>query len=104
MALTDVQTAFFRAKLGSGVDLVDVETRLTRLADQFKVVLEILEERRSTLLSRPLSFSVPDYTENNGQNIAGLDRMIALAQQDVQAGEDIPESGVRIVTPTVRFR
>lgn len=104
MALTDVQTAFFRSKLGSSVDLTDVETRLTRLADQFKVVLEVLEERRSTLLSRPLSFTVPDYTENNSSNIAGLDKLIQQAQQDAQAGEDIPESGVRIIVPTVRFR
>jgi len=104
MALTDVQTAFFRSKLGSSVDLTDVETRLTRLADQFKVVLEILEERRSTLLSRPLSFTVPDYTENSAANVAALNKAIEQAQQDVAAGVDIPESGVRIVVPTIRFR
>lgn len=104
MALTDTQTAFFRAKLGTSVDLTDVETRLTRLGGQFLVVLEVLEERRSTLLSRPLSFTVPDYTENSSQNVAGLDKLIAQAQQDALADEDLPEYGVRIVLPAARVR
>lgn len=104
MALTDVQTAFFKSKLGADVDLADAETRLTRLASQFLVVLEVLEERRATLLARPLQFSVPDYSENSASNIAALNKLIEQAQQDVAAGQDVPESGVRILTPVLRFR
>lgn len=106
MALTDVQTAFFRAKLGTRTDMTDVETRLTRLGDQFLVVVEVLEERLSTLTSGPLSFSVPEYSENNSGNVDALRKALASAQQDAAAGEDVPDpmSTVRIVSPVYATR
>ncbi len=104
MALTADETAFYLAKLGSDVDLADAEVRQTRLGTTFAVVLEVLEQRRATLLSRPLSFTVPDYTENNTQNVAGLDKAIAAAAADVVAEADVPAGYVRIVQPAARWR
>lgn len=105
MALTTEQTAFFRSKLGADADLADVETRLTRLlGDEFATVLEYLQEQRATMASRPLSFTVPDYSENRTGNLKALDDAIAAAQADATAGEDVAEGTVRLVRPARRVR
>ncbi len=107
MALTTELTAFFRSKLGTDADLADVEARYVRLSsDRFATVLEYLSEQRATLASRPLKFTVPDYTEDRSANISALDKAISAAQDDATAGADVPETGAVVQTfvPARRVR
>lgn len=101
MALTTDQTAFFRRKLGTGVDLTDIETRLTRLeGDAFAVVVEVLEERLSTLISSPASFVVPgEYSQDTRDNIKATQAALYEARSDLLAGEDVDENMVFIQAP-----
>lgn len=92
MALDPDTTAYFKRKLGSDVDLVDLEARLTRLeGDEEAVILEVREERLNTLLTKPGSFSIPgEYTEST--NTEAIKQLAGLVGAD-NAG------GVRIVSP-----
>lgn len=100
MALTTEQQVFFRRKLGSNVDLADAETRLTRLSDEWLVVVEVLEERLSTLVATPASFSIPgDYSQDTRDNIRLVERALADARAEAEAGEDIDENLVYVQSP-----
>lgn len=74
MTLTADQTAYFKRKLGSGVDLVDLEARLVRLeADEDAVIVEVREERYNTTLQKPASFTIPgEYSENRAANLEAM--------------------------------
>lgn len=106
MALTDEQIAFFRRKLGTGTDLTDVETRLTRLeGSERAVVVEVLEERLATLIATPASFAVPgEYSQDTRDNIAVTQRSIADAKAELAAGEDVDDQLVYIQAPLYALR
>lgn len=107
MALTDDQTAFFRQKLGEDVDLTDAETRLNasrNAGNQFKVVVEVLEQRIATYAAQPTSFSVDGYSQNTGTNITELRKSLSEAILDATSDEDLQPGAVRIVRPASRRR
>lgn len=100
VALTADQTAYYRRKLGTGVDLTDVEARQTRLlGDQYAVVVEVLDERLATLISTPATFSVDGYSQSTAANIEATRKLLTEAVADQQAGADLEPSAVRIVKP-----
>lgn len=106
MALTDDQIAFYRRKLGAGVDLTDMESRLTRLEGNDRaVVLEVLEERLATLIATPASFAVPgEYSQDTRDNIAVTQRAVSDARAELDAGEDVDDNLVEIQSPLYAVR
>lgn len=100
MALTTDQEVFFRRKLGTNTDLTDAETRYLRLGSEWLVVVEVLEERMATLVATPASFSIPgEYSQDTKENIRILERALADARAEAEAGEDIDENLVYIQAP-----
>lgn len=100
MALTNDQVAFLRARLGSGFDEDDAEERLIRLGGEgfeAAVVVEVLQERLSTLATKPDTFTVVgEYSESWGKSIA------LVQQQLVDAAEEAAGLGVGIATVVIQ--
>lgn len=94
MALTAAQEAYFRSKLGTSADMVDLEARLTRLGgDEAAAALEALDQRIADLLAEPASFSVPgEYSEDRSANI----RALAASADSIRA--DLPGGGQVVTT------
>lgn len=98
MALTAEQTAYYESRLGKPLDVVDIEARYARLLSDAKVASEVLETRIATMLTKPLSFTIPgDYQEDRKDNVAHLKRMLELAQDE--ASEPTATSTLRAVPP-----
>ncbi|MFD9796785.1 hypothetical protein ACFWXK_38210 [Streptomyces sp. NPDC059070] len=89
MALTEPDLAYLRAQLGT-VDQADAETRLRRLGDVRMVAVEILRERRATLVADPLTVTVQGVaTVNNAENVRALERQIAdISATDTGTGAE----------------
>uniref|UniRef100_A0AAU2V7U8 Uncharacterized protein n=1 Tax=Streptomyces sp. NBC_00003 TaxID=2903608 RepID=A0AAU2V7U8_9ACTN len=98
MALAEPDLAYLRAQLGA-VDEADAETRLRRLGDVRLVAVEILRERRATLVADPLTVTVQGVaTVNNAENVRALERQIA----DISAADG--NSGVEPGLPVAIVR
>lgn len=83
MALTAVQQAYYRTRIGTPLDEADLESRLARLGTDALVATEVLEERIATLLTKPLQFSVPgEYSEDRKENMTHLRDMLEQAQAE----------------------
>lgn len=99
MALTDEQLAYYRTQLGTVLDVVDLETRYTRLGDDAAVAGEVLQQRLADLLAAPSSFAIPgEYSQSTTENIKAI-----RAQLDDLLAGDSPGglSTVTIVQPGV---
>lgn len=83
MAFTDGDLAYLRTRLGTTLDEDDLDDRMARLDSLPKVALEVLQERYATLLTKPLSFTVPgDYSEDRSKNLAAIQAMIDLVSNE----------------------
>ena len=100
MALTATQTAYLNKRLGLGFDAVDAEARATRLGTVEAAAVEILEERISTMLTKPLNFTIPgDYAEDRTGNLSALRDQLETAQDE--AGVNAAASTLRAVQPAL---
>lgn len=94
MALTADVTAWLKGELGSTVDLVDLETRYTRLGTARAVALEVLRERLAALRAQPSTVNVSGvvsvaFTEN----IKAYERQIAALENGEPPAPDDPTDG-----------
>lgn len=97
--LTADQTAYFKRKLGTSVNLVDIAARIDRLmadgayagtTDDIDVVVEVIEERISTMSATPLTFAVPgEYSQSTVGNMKLLQRQLADALAEQASGEEV---------------
>jgi hypothetical protein len=79
VAFTDSQLAYYRSKLGTTIDLVDLQARYDRLEDDRLVAAEVLDQRVADSLLKPLSFTIPgEYSEDRSKN---LDLLTARARE-----------------------
>lgn len=70
MAFTDAQLAYYRSKLGTTIDEVDLQARYDRLGDDRLVAAEVLDQRVADALLKPLSFTIPgEYAEDRTKNL-----------------------------------
>ena len=100
MALTTEQVAYFKTKLGSTIDQVDLEERLLRLGTQEQAAVEALDQKVADLLNKPASFSVPgEYTEDRSANIKALTAQAESIRVRMPTGDEM----VKVVNPTPRF-
>ncbi|MGW7237018.1 hypothetical protein [Streptomyces sp. NPDC054804] len=77
MSLTDAEYAYLRSELGEA-DRTDLDTRYQRLDSLQAVAIEVLRERKATLVSDPLAVTVQGIaTVNNAENVRALERQIA---------------------------
>ncbi|MDQ8706731.1 hypothetical protein RCO28_30290 [Streptomyces sp. LHD-70] len=77
MHLSDDDFAYLRSELGE-VNRQDLEARYARLHEVRDVALEVLRERRASLVADPLTVTVQGVaTVNNAENVRALERQIA---------------------------
>lgn len=99
-ALTDAQISWLRSEVGAGITSDDLQARYDRLDSVRDVAMEVLRERRASLLEQPLAMNLTgvasvDYTNN----VAALERRLAaLAHLDDDPSDD---DGADQETPTV---
>ncbi|MGW2886436.1 hypothetical protein ACWDDN_13965 [Streptomyces griseoruber] len=80
MSLSDAEYAYLRSELGE-TDRDDLDARYQRLGSLQAVAVEILRERKATLVSDPLAVTVQGIaTVNNAENVKALERQIAALQ------------------------
>lgn len=100
MALTTDQLSYFRAKLGSTIDEVDLEERLIRLGTQEQAVVEAMDQRIADLQLKPLSFNVAgEYSEDRANNLIAMTKQAEYLRVRLPMGDEV----VRVVNPTPRF-
>ncbi|MFI1733977.1 hypothetical protein ACH40E_33145 [Streptomyces acidicola] len=81
MSLTDAEYAYLRSELGDA-DRTDLEARHLRLSSLQAVAVEVLRERKATLVSDPLNVTVQGVaTVNNAENVKALERQIATIEE-----------------------
>jgi hypothetical protein len=94
-ALVDADVkAWLLAELGTATDLVDLETRYTRLGTARAVALEVLRERLAALRAQPSTVNVSGvvgvgFTEN----IRAYERQIAALEAGEPPAPDDPDDG-----------
>ncbi|MFC9398542.1 hypothetical protein ACFTWS_36120 [Streptomyces sp. NPDC057027] len=77
MTLTDTEYAYLRSELGDA-DRSDLDARYQRLGTLQAVAVEVLRERRATLVSDPLAVTVQGVaTVSNTEKVRALERQIA---------------------------
>ncbi|WP_329492532.1 hypothetical protein OG618_37195 (plasmid) [Kitasatospora sp. NBC_01246] len=76
--MDDATRAWLLAELGTTTDPADLDARYLRLRSARAVALEVLRERRQTLLAQPLKVSINGVIAiDNTANIAAFERQIA---------------------------
>lgn len=94
MALTADVTAWLKGELGTTVDLVDLETRYTRLGTARAVALEVLRERLAALRAQPANVSVTGVVNVGiAENIKAYERQIAALENGEPPAPDDPTDG-----------
>ncbi|MFI8085939.1 hypothetical protein ACIF6L_34755 [Kitasatospora sp. NPDC086009] len=70
--------AWLLAELGTATDPADLDARYARLRSARAVALEVLRERRQTLLAQPLKVALSGVVSiDNSANVAAIERQIA---------------------------
>jgi hypothetical protein len=94
-------TAWLRAQLGPTTDEDDLAARYERLGAARAVALEVLAERRATLLAEPLRMTVDGVMSyDHSSNLAGVERLIADVQDAAAPDEETPgDHGTVVVAP-----
>ncbi|MFJ2780283.1 hypothetical protein [Kitasatospora sp. NPDC087315] len=85
--------AWLLAELGTTTDQADLDARYTRLRSARAVALEVLRERRQTLLAQPLKLALTGVLSiDNSANVAAIERQIAdLADPAAPPAPDDPQ-------------
>lgn len=103
MALSATQTVYFEQRLGTPLDVPDLEERLLRLGgDGYEpaAAVEVLTIRLANLQKNPLKFSIPgDYSEDRSENAKLMQAALEDAQADAGSGPS-----VLVATPPQRGR
>ncbi|MEU3704704.1 hypothetical protein AB0E82_20745 [Streptomyces anulatus] len=87
------------ATLGPATDTTDLDLRYARLRSARAVALEVLRERRATLLAQPLKVALSGVVSvDNSGNVAALDRQIEELEDPStpvpdESGPDSPTGG-----------
>jgi hypothetical protein len=82
------------AQLGTTTDLVDLETRYTRLGTARAVALEILRERLAALRAQPATVTVSGVVGVGfAENIKAYERQIAALEAGENPAPDDPTDG-----------
>ncbi|GAA1111353.1 hypothetical protein [Streptomyces javensis] len=84
------------ATLGPATDTTDLEQRYARLHSLRAVALEVLRERRATLLAQPLKVALSGVVSvDTSGNVAALDRQIEELEDPATPvpGEETPGEG-----------
>ncbi|GHE80282.1 hypothetical protein GCM10014715_39610 [Streptomyces spiralis] len=92
--------AWLLAQLGPTTDQTDLQTRYTRLGTARAVALEVLNERRATLLAEPLQLTVNGVaTLDQSANLTGLERQIASVQDATDAPDEPTGGDTLVIAP-----
>jgi hypothetical protein len=78
MTLSEADYAYLRSEVGESVDRADLAARYQRLGSVAAVAVEVLRERKTTLVADPLVVTVQGIaTVNNAENVKAIERQIA---------------------------
>ncbi|WP_333745685.1 hypothetical protein [Streptomyces sp. IBSBF 2950] len=94
--MDDASRRWLLATLGPATDTTDLEQRYARLHSLRAVALEVLRERRATLLTQPLKVSLTGVVSvDTSGNVAALDRQIDELEDPATPvpGEHTPGEG-----------
>ncbi len=95
-SLTLTEEKYLRTKVGSAVELADLQESYDRLGTLDGVAREILETRLADLLADPASFSVPgEYSQDTRANIESIQKLLAT----LGGASDLGSGGVTVVGP-----
>ncbi|MFD5451193.1 hypothetical protein [Streptomyces sp. NPDC127100] len=95
------------ATLGPATDTTDLETRYARLHSLRAVALEVLRERRATLIAQPLKVTLSGVVSvDTSGNVTVLDRLIAELEDPTTPvpGEETPGEGTEQSSGILRLR
>jgi hypothetical protein len=101
VALTTNDLQWIRRWTGDAPDDADLNARYDRLQSLKAVATEVVEQRLANFLANPASFSVDDYSQNSGENIRGMQKLLD-ALEDITEGDVDGGGGLRVIPPAPR--